>query len=309
MSISFSLQVAGSAFGDELDAIVAACRKAGDLGFAEIRVADHPGNTWDPFVLLTAIGAQVPDIRLGTYVMNMGVAHPLDVAIAAVTTDAASGGRLTLGIGAGHTPVEWSARGLERPDVDGRVGRFLEVATVLPPLLAGEAIDHRGQHITLDQAQVHKPVAAQNPIPVLIGGSNRRILRHAAAHADIVALTGLGKTRADGHRHDVNFAPERVDATIELINAAAGRERKPMIDVLVQRVNGDDRREVGAAELAQRFEELSTEDALDTPYVLFGSPAFLADQVQGFADRWGIASFTVRPEAIDTIGAVIARLS
>lgn len=309
MGIEFALQVSGSAFGHDVDGLMEGCRRAEALGFAEIRVADHPGTSLDPFVVLTAVAGATSTIRIGTYVLNMGVRHPLDVAIAATTLDTVSGGRLTLGIGAGHTPQEWEARGTARPSATDRVGRLVEAAAVLPPLLAGETVVHRAEYLDLDRAIVEQPSAVQTPIPLLVGGNNRRILDLAGSRADIVGLAGLGRTLPDGHTHTVAWSPGATQRTVDrVLRAAAGRSTPPVLDALVQVVDAGADREAKAAELAAEVEGLEPDHALDCPYVLLGSPEEIAAQVTDNERRWGITSYTVRPAATDHIGAVIALL-
>ena len=100
------------AFDADLRATAAKAEAAGLGGLA---VADHPGMTWSPFVALTSAAVATERLGLGTAVINCGVREPLDIAGDAATLQAISGGRLTLGLGAGHTPSEWSQLGRERP--------------------------------------------------------------------------------------------------------------------------------------------------------------------------------------------------
>ena len=287
-----------------------AAQAAEEQGFTEVRVADHPGTTFDPFVLLTHLAAHTNTIRLGTYVLNLGVRHPLDVAIATASLDAASGGRFTLGIGAGHTPMEWTARGQQRPDVNGRVLNFLEVADVLAPLLAGDEVTFTGEHIQLDSAHITKPVAVQTPVPILVGGSNRRLLRWGARNAAAIGLTGMGPTKADGHRHEVRWASENTSKQVDTISDEAIAHDRPMpvLDALVQRVMLTNDREAAAAEFAEPFPELEVEHALNAPFALIGTPESIAEQLVEFVDRWGVGNYCVRGDAVEAVVQIMAAL-
>ena len=68
-----------------------------------------------PFVALATAAAATSKIRLGTYVVNVGVRDPLQIATDVATLDVVSGGRAQLGIGAGHTPAEWTMTGTPYP--------------------------------------------------------------------------------------------------------------------------------------------------------------------------------------------------
>jgi len=66
--------------------------------------------TSDPCVVLAAAASATTRIGLGTYVLNAGIREPWQVASAVATLDALSGGRMHLGLGAGHVPAEWRGR-------------------------------------------------------------------------------------------------------------------------------------------------------------------------------------------------------
>src|ERR1035437_846374 len=83
-------------------------RFADESGFDTLYVADHPGTSPAPFVSLSAAAVVTERIRLGTCVLNAGRWEPFVLASEIATLDVLSGGRLLLGIGAGHTPAEWS---------------------------------------------------------------------------------------------------------------------------------------------------------------------------------------------------------
>lgn len=310
MTITFQLQVGGSAFGHDPTAMLDICQRAEAERFGEIRVADHPGNTFDPFAILTAVAAATSQIRVGTYVLNMGVRDPLDVAIAANSVDRISGGRFTLGIGAGHTPAEWEARGLTRPDAGQRIDRLVECSAVLPSLLRGDATSIDGAHVQLHDAVVTQPTAVQTPIPILVGGSNRRLLRLAGETANIVGLTGMGPTLADGHRHQVRWDAADIERGMKIIrSAASGRNTMPTLDALVQGITFTDDPQSAATKVADRTPGLNVTAARSNPFLFFGSAASIAEQMQEFHDRWGISSYSVRPDVLDEAIAIKAILN
>ena len=90
-------------------------------GFDTLYVADHPGTLPAPFVTLAAAATVTDRIRLGTCVVNAGRWEPLALAAEVATLDVLSGGRSVLGIGAGHTPAEWSMAELEIPGPAARI--------------------------------------------------------------------------------------------------------------------------------------------------------------------------------------------
>jgi hypothetical protein len=131
----------------------------------------------------------------------------------------------------------------------------------------------------------------------LIGGGNRRLLRWAARHADLIGLSGLGRTLEDGHRHEAKWRGDQIDANVELCGD------KP-VEALVQRVIETD--DAGAAYAAYAKESEQDEaDVTAAPYVLMGTQGEMAAKLAAIEHRWGITRFTVRVDAIDAIAGLI----
>jgi probable F420-dependent oxidoreductase len=179
-------------------------------GFETLFVADHPGSTVSPFVALAAAAAVTETIRLGTYVANAGVWEPVLLANELATLDLVSGGRAVFGIGAGHTPREWTDRGLAYPSGRDRVTRMIEVA------------DQTGEWLQ----RLESPCAVQAHIPMLVDGNGRRVLTYAADRADIVGITGLGRTLDDGHNHEVEWAASQIDARLAALRRAPAHSKR-----------------------------------------------------------------------------------
>ncbi len=274
------------------DDAVAAARRAEELGYDIVLVADHVGSDLSPLLTLAAVAAGTERIRIGTYVLNAALHHPLLLARDIVTLDQQSGGRVQLGLGAGHAATEFAACGVPFPAARERKRRLAAFVEVVRRLLDGETVDHHGDGMELSGAAVGRSTV-QARVPILVGGSGHGLLTHAARHADIVGLTGLGRTLPDGHRHTVRFGPGVVDAEVEMVRqAAAGRPVE--IDVLVQVVDVTDDREAAANSLAGEIEDLSVEDALATPYLALGTVEEIGDHFRRAHERWGLDSIVVR---------------
>jgi probable F420-dependent oxidoreductase len=192
-------------------------RRVDGLGFRRLYCADHPGLTMSPAVALAAAAAVTSSVRLGALVMNVGVHEPFDIAADVAALDVLSEGRAILGLGAGHTPKEWTQTGRAYPSARERVGRYLEVVAAVRALLADEEAEFDGDHVRLDAARLENPRPLSSPVPLLLGGNGPRLLRHAGAHADIISLSGLGKTLADGHSHQVLWHRAEIDKRLEFV--------------------------------------------------------------------------------------------
>jgi probable F420-dependent oxidoreductase len=278
---TFSLQ----ALPDDAAGWLDLARRAEEIGFEALYVADHPGSCAAPFVALAAAAAVTSRLRLGSYVVNAGVREPILLASDVATLDVVSGGRAILGLGAGHTPAEWAAIGKVRPGVRARIDHCIAVAEQTRRMLAGDGMD--------------QPRPVQDPVPLLIGGGNTRLLGWAAEHADIIGLAGLGRTLDDGHRHEARWSGDQIDAQVEL---AGG---KP-IEALVQLVQVTD--DAGAV-YAERAKDstASEEDMAAAPYMLVGTIEEIAAKIKAVESRWGITRFAVRRPAIDVVDTLLRR--
>src|SRR5919206_410144 len=154
---TFSLQVQPANAAEWVDT----ARRAEAAGFDGLYVPDHPGSCAAPHVALAAAAAVTSRIKLAAYVANAGVREPMLLAADIATLDVVSGGRAILGVGAGHTPAEWTAVGRTRPDVKGRVDYCIAVVEATRALLAGDEVN--GVPLTA-------PRPVQERIPLLIGG-------------------------------------------------------------------------------------------------------------------------------------------
>jgi probable F420-dependent oxidoreductase len=294
---TFSLQVEPQNAAEWLDT----ARRAEAAGFDTLLTADHPGSCSSPFVALAAAAAVTTTIKLGSYVVNAGVREPMLLAADVATLDVVSGGRAVLGIGAGHTPVEWAAIGRTRPDVAGRVDRCIAVAEATRRLLDGEEVTVDGPHLTMAGAKLSDPRPVQDRVPLLFGGGNPRLLSWARDNADLIGLSGLGKTLEDGHSHTVRWRLDEIDAQVEAV-------RGKQVEVLVQKVEITDDPEAVLADIAGRT-RLSVAELRQVPYLLVGTEEEIVAAVAGHRRRWGITRYAVRRNALDLLVPLIPRLS
>ncbi|MEX0665505.1 MAG: TIGR03621 family F420-dependent LLM class oxidoreductase [Acidimicrobiia bacterium] len=283
--------------------------KAEELGFDALYVADHLGVTASPFAALAAAAGVTTTIKLGTYVLNAGVRDPLELASGAATVDVVSNGRMVLGVGAGHTPAEWTMSGRSYPSAAARVGRLGEIVDVVTSLLDGEVTNFAGQYITLTDALLLAPRPVQARLPMLVGGNGFELLRIGGRTSNIVSLTGLGRTLDDGHRHQADWSAAAVDQRVDAVRAAAaGRTTEVVFDALVQHVEITDYREKAAAQFARTAPGLTTSDVLGSPYAHIGTLDEIVATIHDNRARWGFTSYVVRADAIDDAAAILRHL-
>jgi probable F420-dependent oxidoreductase len=282
-------QLSGRSDGPQVEV----ARRAEELGFDIVLVADHVGNGLSPLPLLAAIAAATSTIGLGTLVLNNEMRNPVQLAWEAATLDVLSGGRFELGLGAGHTPQEFAATGIELAPPRVRKARLAESVEIIRALLDGRTVHHHGEHYRIDGACIEPPV--QRPLPLLVGGNGAGLLGHAGAHADIIGLQGLGRTQADGHSHEVDWSARRLDEQIEQIRRGADdRFAELELNALVQVAQVTDDRGGVLARVCERVDGLTMEDAEQTPYLLVGTADEIVRHMMTCGERWGISYFAVR---------------
>ncbi len=165
-----------------------AAQAADRLGFAYVAVCDHVaiperlagamGATWyDPVSTLGWLAALTSRARLLSHVAVLPLRHPLLSAKQYATLDLLSGGRLLLGVGAGHVPEEFAALGV---DFRQRGAILDETLVALDLALREEYPVHAGPRFPFSGLTV-SPRPAQTPRPPLwVGGSSPRAVRRAA---------------------------------------------------------------------------------------------------------------------------------
>lgn len=266
---------------------------------------DHVTDGWTALLPLLAMAEAAPTIRVCPMVINNDFHHPVHLAGEIASLDALTGGRVELGIGAGHAFTEYAAIGQAMDPPLVRKRRLAESIEILRRLLDGEEVSHEGEHYRVEGVRTMR--ATQERLPILVGVAGRQALAHAARHADAIGLMGLGRTLPDGLRHEVRWQPERLTATVDLIRAEAGARFDDIeLNALVQVVEVTDDRRAAAERLAAGIDGLSVDDALTTPFLALGTHDEIAEHLLACRQRWGISNYTVR--SIDDMAPVIQRL-
>ncbi|HEV7723182.1 MAG TPA: TIGR03621 family F420-dependent LLM class oxidoreductase [Iamia sp.] len=284
---------------------LALARRVDTGGFATFYAADHPGSGASPFVALAAAAVVTERVALGTCVVNAGLWEPIALASEVATLDVLSGGRALLGLGAGHTPAEWEAVGRTVPSAGERVDRLEEVVAVVRRLLAGDEVTVEALQVRATAARLAEPRPVQDPVPLMVGGAGRRVLALGAREADVVGVTGLGRTLADGHRHAVDWTEADLEASFGALHAAiAAAGTAPAIEALVQHVEVTDDPEAAAARLGARL-DLDPAHLLDVPYVWLGPVDAIATQLRRHRERWGVDRYVIRVPALDAATEIL----
>lgn len=294
----------------DLDSWTALARRLEADGFHALLVGDHPGSGASPWPALGAAAAVTRTLRLGTYVLQAGVREPVHAASDAATLDILAPGRVLLGLGAGHTFREWEETGRQRPSPGDRAGRLVEFVHAVARLLDGETVTSDGRYLHLVEARLDGLPVGDRRVGLVVGGGNRAVLQVAATRADVVGLSGLGRTLPDGQRHEARWTDADLHAQLYLIQMEAQRAGStPELEALVQVVTVTEDRSGGMEELAGRLAGVSPDDVDGTPFALIGTVEEMAAQLRRQAEELGISRYVVRESAVEPMTAVLALLS
>jgi probable F420-dependent oxidoreductase len=292
----------------DLDSWLELARRLEAAGFRSLLAGDHPGSGASPWPALGSAAAVTRTLTLGTYVVQAGVREPMHVAADAATLDILAPGRVLLGLGAGHTPREWEDLGSQRPAPAERAGRLAEFAEVVARLLRGDTVTHAGRYLTLRDSRLDG-LPAGGRVRLAVGGGHPQVLLTAARHADVVGLSGLGRTLADGHHHEARWSLTGLRRQLELVREAARQAgRDPVIEALVQVVTVTDDRDAAIRDISSRLPGASADDIAHTPFVLVGSHQAMAGQLRAQAGEFGITSYVVREPAVPDLERVMQLL-
>ncbi|HRE00444.1 MAG TPA: LLM class F420-dependent oxidoreductase, partial [Ilumatobacteraceae bacterium] len=214
-------------------------------GFDRILLMDHfyqlPG-LGDPddymlecYTTLAALAQHTKTARLAALVTGNTYRNPAVLAKIVTALDHVSGGRATLGIGAGWFQLEHDSFGIPFDTFSTRFEKLEEALQIILPMLRGERPTLHSTHYHVTEA-INSP-APVSKIPVMIGGGGeRKTLRMVAQYADESNLTSQPE--------DI---PRKLDVLAEHC-ANLGRDRSEIVVTkLVMMVIGNTHEEAVAA--------------------------------------------------------------
>ena len=183
----------GVAPADLFARVVSQAKAAEAAGFDRVFVMDHfyqlpglgaPGEPmFECYSLLNALAQHTDTVRLSALVTGNTYRHPTLLAKTITALDHVSGGRATLGIGAGWFELEHDSLGYEFGTFTDRFEKLEEALQIVLPMLRGEPVTFAGKHYQVTDA-VNSP-APISRIPIMIGGSGeKKTLRMVAQYAD-----------------------------------------------------------------------------------------------------------------------------
>ncbi len=263
-----------------------------DAGLGGLWAPDHfilgpHQEEYEVWTLMAALAERTDDVDLGPLVGAVTYRNPALLAKMVTTVDHLSGGRVILGLGAGWHREEHERYGYEFPDVNTRIDMLDEGLEVITRMFTEEAPSYEGEHYSIDGAYNQpKPVQDPHP-PIMIGGAGARMLRLTAKWADEWNVEISGRNRGP----PIEFKAEKLDEYLE----AEGRDpdeidRSWLAHVLVRETQEeldavcDEIFPLPWGEEEDIDEQLTAENAWEKGQMLIGTPAEVAERIEGIRD-------------------------
>jgi len=129
----------------------------------------------DPMVSLSAAAMVTSRIRLGTMIIPAPLCKPWKIASETAALDNLSGGRMTVGLGAGAVWMGWHSFPDEVTDTRARAEMLDETIDILTLLYRGKQFDYDGKHFhlkltTMEEKHYPPPPVQQPRIPLWVVG-------------------------------------------------------------------------------------------------------------------------------------------
>ncbi len=287
------------------------CRRGEGYGYDTVFAADHLGVA-SPFPALVAAAAATERLRVGTLVLNAAFWNPSLLAREIATTDVLTGGRLEVGLGAGHMKWEFDHAGIPWEPFAARVDVLRATIERLRTEFSADGFPEQSLLRTEFGVEPLRPVQRRGfggtGPPLIVGGTGDGVLRVAGEYADIVGVAGALQVKGKPPGTMRIASDAETDERVRLARSCVG-DRDVEWHALVQAVVPSDDRQAAAAAIAQRFGNvMSAEEILATPFLLVGTVEQMADQVLRNRDRYGFTYYTVHGPFMTAFAPVVERL-
>jgi probable F420-dependent oxidoreductase len=290
------------------DTIRGTARRAEELGYASLwtfqRVLHPVGGDLPPShrtvhdsaVALAYVAGQTERIRLGTATICAPFTAPALLAKSLASLDVLSGGRLTVGLGIGWLPEEYTAAGVA---FERRGERMDEYLRCLEALWTEDPVEFAGEFYTVPRSHVGpSPVQRPHP-PVLLGGAAEPALHRAGRLAQgWICSSGQDLTRIGASIQAVRdgaVAAGRdpgelqivVRAVPELLDVAPGQRHRPLQGTREEVL--DDLAALSAQGVTEVFLDLNLSPRVGSPDV---DPGAASDYAQRVLDAFAPADLS-----------------
>ena len=299
--------------GDYTQALRTA-KRADTQGFYSILLNDHFFSPFRPardpqlecFTTLSAIAAVTTRIRVGSLVAAVAFRSPPLLAKIASTLDHVSNGRVVLGLGAGWEREEYDAHSYPYPSNAERLAQLADAIKLLKAMWTQDEPTYRGTYFSIEKAYNNpRPLQKPHP-PIMLGGSGSKLLKIAAAEADIANLIPPifnGKDLINDPAAAVRFDKAELKRRIGMLHALAKEAGRNPDDIevsglsLVTISKDKGRADSAVRELAKKMGFPDGEAARRAPSILGGTPDEVKREIRSRIEEIGMTYFVVLPDS------------
>jgi probable F420-dependent oxidoreductase len=188
---------------------------ADQLGYASVWTTDHllvPKENIDPYgtmyesLVTLALIAENTRVQLGTSVLVLPMRNPVLMAKQIVTIDAATQGRMIVGVAVGWNEQEFKHL---NADFKTRGKRLDEDIQLMRAVWSNDQVTFHGKYSEIELG-ISLPRPAKGNIPIWIGGNGEPSLRRAARLGDGWQATGASPEQiAEGVKRIRELAPSK----------------------------------------------------------------------------------------------------
>lgn len=301
-----------SVTGDYAEALRTA-KRADTEGFHAMLLNDHFFSPFRParepqlecFTTLSAIAAVTTRIRVGSLVAAVAFRSPALLAKIASTLDHVSNGRLVLGLGSGWERSEYDAHNYPYPSNSERLDHLADAIKLIKAMWTQEEPTYHGTYFSIDKAYNNpRPLQKPHP-PIMLGGSGSKLLKIAAAEADILNLIPPifnGKDLINDPAAAVRFDKAELKRRIGRLHALAKEAGRDPNDIeisglLLVHVSKDKgRADANVREIAKKWGFPDEEAARRAPSILAGTPDEMKREIRSRIEETGMTYFVVLPD-------------
>jgi F420-dependent oxidoreductase-like protein len=177
-----------------VDDAIDKARAAADAGVRQLWLGQQLD--YDAIGLAAVIGSGIPGVAVGTSVVPINPRHPLIVAAAAQTAQAATHGRFSLGLGLGVPFLEEAVFGIS---TSSTVQRLREYLTVLRAIRDDRTVNFHGAQLTaVDPSVLPVALAGATPFPLYVAAMGPRALQVTGELADGTLPANAGPRTIEG---------------------------------------------------------------------------------------------------------------
>lgn len=275
--------------GRTVTEIGAAVRTAEEHGVERIWFSQRFG--WDALTLIAGLAQSSSTIGYAVGVVPVYPRHPFALAAQALSVQALTGNRLTLGIGSSHPHVVEGMLGLSMDRPAAYVREYVEA---LQPLLSGQIADYQGERLT---ARGRLDVPGAEAPEVIVAALGPRMLKIAGELTSGTTTSWVGPDVLE------NF----IRPTIDQAATAAGRPRPQVVAGVCVAVTDDPdatrawiRSRFGAAGDMPAYRAVLDRGGKAGPEdtAVLGDESAVAREIQRFADA-GASEFLICPVGPD----------